>query len=58
MSACADTGLYLRFAPTKPPGGVLAADAVTIPSAGIGERARVHRERIARLHDQCNSGFA
>lgn len=33
----AGTGLYLRFAPTKPL-RVLAADAVTIPSAGVWGR--------------------
>jgi hypothetical protein len=39
MPAKAGTGLYLRFAPTKPL-RVLAPDGVTIPSAWVRGRGR------------------
>lgn len=57
MSARADTALYLRFAPTKPPYGVLAADAVTIPSAGSGKGDGAPQPYPGRP-DLCNPGFA
>ena len=43
MPAEAGTGLYLRFAPTKPL-RVLAPDGVTIPSAGARGRGGVLSE--------------
>jgi hypothetical protein len=44
MPAGAGTGLYFRFAPTKPLRG-LAADAVTIPFANTEAILRIARPR-------------
>lgn len=57
MPAEAGTGLYLRFAPTKPL-RVLAPDGVTIPSAGAGAGEALSPRPQDEWQEHRNAGFA